>query len=122
MGRNVKKSKEESLEILREYLTTYQSKRSICRKYGLDPNWVSRNLIKFAVADKKDGIAMKKLPGNVSVEKTYRDDDRDALLKRIRELEIDLRRTEMARDAYDEMIRLAEQYYNIPIRKKSGAK
>ena len=29
MGRNVKKSKEESLEILREYLTTYQSKRSI---------------------------------------------------------------------------------------------
>ncbi|MBP3257597.1 MAG: hypothetical protein J6M23_06370 [Bacteroidales bacterium] len=122
MGRNVKKSKEESLEILREYLTTYQSKRSICRKYGLDPNWVSRNLIKFAVADKKDGIAMKKLPGNVSVEKTYRDDDRDALLKRIRELEIDLRRTEMARDAYDEMIRLAEQYYNIPIRKKSVAK
>ena len=100
MGRNVKKSKEESLEILREYLTTNQSKRSICRKYGLDPNWVSRNLIKFAVADKKDGIAMKKLPGNVSVEKTYRDD----------------------RDAYDEMIRLAEQYYNIPIRKKSGAK
>lgn len=122
MGRNVKKSKEESLEILREYLTTYQSKRSICRKYGLDPNWVSRNLIKFAVADKKDGIAMKKLPGNVSVEKTYRDDDRDALLKRIRELEIELRRTEMARDAYDEMIRLAEQYYNISIRKKSGAK
>lgn len=122
MGRNVKKSKEESLEILREYLTTYQSKRSICRKYGLDPNWVSRNLIKFAVADKKDGIAMKKLPGNVSVEKTYRDDDRDALLKRIRELEIELRRTEMVRDAYDEMIRLAEQYYNIPIRKKSGAK
>ena len=122
MGRNVKKSKEESLEILREYLTTNQSKRSICRKYGLDPNWVSRNLIKFAVADKKDGIAMKKLPGNVSAEKTYRDDDRDALLKRIRELEIELRRTEMARDAYDEMIRLAEQYYNIPIRKKSGAK
>jgi len=122
MGRNVKKSKEESLEILREYLTTNQSKRSICRKYGLDPNWVSRNLIKFAVADKKDGIAMKKLPGNVSVEKTYRDDDRDALLKRIRELEIELRRTEMARDAYEEMIRLAEQYYNIPIRKKSGAK
>ena len=108
MNRNVKKTREESLEILREYLTTDMSKGAICRKYGL--------------ADKKDGIAMKKLPGNVSVEKTYRDDDRDALLKRIRELEIELRRTEMARDAYDEMIRLAERYYNIPIRKKSGAK
>jgi transposase-like protein len=122
MSRNVKKSQEESLEILREYLTTNQSKGAICRKYGLNRNWVYTNLIKFAVADKKEGLPMKKLPGNVSVEKNYREDDRDELLRRIRELEIELRKTEMARDAYDEMIRLAEQYYNLPIRKKSGAK
>jgi len=122
MIRNVKKSQEESLEILREYLTTNLSKGAICRKYGLNRNWVYTNLIKFAVADKKEGLPMKKLPDNVSVEKTYRDDDRDELLRRIRELEIELRKTEMARDAYDEMIRFAEQYYNIPIRKKSGAK
>ena len=121
MSRNVKKSQEESLEILREYLTTDQSKGAICRKYGLNRNWVYTNLIKFAVADKKDGIAMKKLPGNISYEKTYRESDRDALLQRIRELEIELRKTEMARDAYDEMIRLAEQDYTLPIRKKSGA-
>ena len=122
MSRNVKKSQEESLEILREYLTTNQSKGAICRKYGLNRNWVYVNLIKFAVADKKEGLPMKKLPGNVSVEKNYRENDRDELLRRIRELEIELRKTEMARDAYDEMIRLAEQYYNLPIRKKSGAK
>lgn len=42
MSRNVKKSKEESLEILREYLTSDQSKGAICRKYGLDRNWISR--------------------------------------------------------------------------------
>jgi transposase-like protein len=122
MGRNVKKSKEESLAILREYLSTDLSKGAICRKYGLNRNWVYKNLIKFAVADKKSGVAMKKLPGNVSVEKNYRDSERENLLRRIRELEIELRKTEMARDAYDEMIRLAEQYYNIPIRKKSAAK
>jgi transposase-like protein len=122
MSKNVKKSQEESLEILREYLTTNQSKGSICRKYGLNRNWIYYNLIKFAVADKKGGEPMKELPGNVSIEKTYRDDDREGLLRRIRELELALRKTEMARDAYDEMIRLAEQYYNIPIRKKSGAK
>lgn len=122
MSRNVKKSREESMEILREYLTTNLSKGAICRKYGLNRNWVYTNLIKFAVADKKEGLPMKKLPGNVSVEKNYREDDRDELLRRIRELEIELRKTEMARDAYDEMIRLAEQYYNLPIRKKSGAK
>lgn len=122
MSMNVKKSNEESLAILREYLTSDMSKGAICRKYGLNRNWVYTNLIKFAVSDKKDGTAMKKLSGNVSPEETYRDDERDTLLKRIHELEIELRRTEMARDAYDEMIRLAEQYYNIPIRKKSGAK
>ena len=122
MSRNVKKSREESLEILREYLTTDQSKGAICRKYGLNRNWVYTNLIKFAVADKKGGLPMKKLPGNVSIGKNYRDSDREDLLRRIRELEIELRKTEMARDAYEEMIRLAEQYYNLPIRKKSVAK
>ena len=121
MSMNVKKSNEESLAILREYLTSDMSKGAICSKYGLNRNWVYTNLIKFAISDKKDGTAMKKLSGNVSAEETYRDDERDTLLKRIHELEIELRRTEMARDAYDEMIRLAEQYYNIPIRKKSGA-
>ena len=121
MSMNVKKSNEESLAILREYLTSDMSKGAICRKYGLNRNWVYTNLIKFAISDKKDGTAMKKLSGNVSAEETYRDDERDTLLKRIHELEIELRKTEMARDAYDEMIRLAEQYYNIPIRKKSGA-
>ena len=121
MSMNVKKSNEESLAILREYLTSDMSKGAICRKYGLNRNWVYTNLIKFAISDKKDGTAMKKLSGNVSAEESYRDDERDTLLKRIHELEIELRRTEMARDAYDEMIRLAEQYYNIPIRKKSGA-
>ena len=122
MIRNVKKTREESLEILRDYLTSDLSKSAISRKYCLDRNWVRRNLIKFAVSDKKGGMPMKQLPGNVSVVKTYRDEDREALLRRIRELEIELRKTEMARDAYDEMISQAEQYYNIPIRKKSAAK
>lgn len=117
MSRKPNFSKEKILEILREYLTSDASKRDIERKYSLHGDWVRRNLIKFAIADKKVGYSMKKLPGNVSIEKNYRDVDRDDLLRRIRELEIDLRKAEMARDAYDEMIRLAEQYYNLPIRK-----
>ena len=76
MSRKVKKSREESLEILREYLTSDASKSDIERKYSLHRDWVRRNLIKFAVADKKGGLPMKKLPGNVSIEKTYRDSDR----------------------------------------------
>ena len=52
MNRNVKKTREESLEILREYLTTDMSKGAICRKYGLNRNWVYTNLIKFAAGDR----------------------------------------------------------------------
>lgn len=122
MSKYVKKSREESLLILREYLMSDSTKRSIQLKYGLEPNWICRNLIKFAIADKKPNVRMKKLPGNVTVEKTYCESDRDALLRRIQELEVTLHQTEMARDAYDEMIRLAERYYNLPIRKKSVAK
>lgn len=122
MSKKLNISKEKSLEILREYLTSDATKKDIERKYSLHCNWILQNLIKFAIADKKGIYAMKKLPGNVSVEKTYSDFDREALLQRIRELEIKLCKAEMARDAYDEMIRLAEQYYNLPIRKKSVAK
>jgi transposase len=41
---------------------------------------------------------------------------------RIAELEAKLRKAELARDAYDEMINVAEAKFNIPIRKKAGAK
>ena len=65
---------------------------------------------------------MKRLPNNISLERICQEQSRENLLQRIHELELELRKAEMARDAYDEMIRLAEQYCNLPIRKKSGAK
>jgi hypothetical protein len=34
----------------------------------------------------------------------------------------ELKQSNMARDAYDYMIDLAEKTYNIPVRKNSGAK
>jgi hypothetical protein len=37
-------------------------------------------------------------------------------------LAIELKQSNMARDAYDCMIDLAEKTYNIPVRKNSGAK
>ena len=46
----------------------------------------------------------------------------DRLKQELRLKSIDLKRTEMARDAYERMIVLAEERYGIPIRKKSDAK
>ena len=58
-----------------------------------------------------------------------KDPDKEELLQEIDRLKqelrlksIDLKRTEMARDAYERMIVLAEERYGIPIRKKSDAK
>ena len=58
-----------------------------------------------------------------------KDPDKEELLREIDRLKqelrlksLDLKRTEMARDAYERMIVLAEERYGIPIRKKSDAK
>ena len=46
----------------------------------------------------------------------------DRLKQELRLKSLDLKRSEMARDAYERMILLAEERYGIPIRKKSDAK
>lgn len=45
-----------------------------------------------------------------------------SLQKRIKELEVELKRESLRADFYDEMINVAESKFNIPIRKKAGAK
>ena len=45
-----------------------------------------------------------------------------ALKKRVKELEARLLQAEIKTGAYDEMIKIAEARYRIPIRKKTGAK
>jgi cell division septum initiation protein DivIVA len=45
-----------------------------------------------------------------------------ALKKKVAELEKQLKYQEMRADAYDTMIDIAEKKFNIPIRKKAGAK
>lgn len=44
------------------------------------------------------------------------------LQERVKELEAQLLRAEIKAEAYDEMIRVAEAKFRIPIRKKAGAK
>ena len=69
------------------------------------------------------------ISSQVAVTDMRKDPDKEELLQEIARLKqelrcksIDLKRTEMARDAYERMIVLAEERYGIPIRKKSDAK
>ena len=83
-------------------------------------------------SERRDGESPSTYPTNavvITVTVMKKDPDKEELLQEIARLKqelrsksIDLKRTEMARDAYERMIVLAEERYGIPIRKKSDAK
>ncbi len=123
MRKNGEMTDEKRLALLNEYLSSGKSKCSFQKEKGLSHNTISNWLRIFAVEDKP------LLSSQVAVTDMKKDSDKEELLQEIDRLKqelrlksLDLKRTEMARDAYERMIVLAEERYGIPIRKKSGAK
>lgn len=111
----------------------YLEKALLLRKEGMGSRRISRIIpvpiktisgwiIKFAPETRNTPIAMKKQqPQTTSVAVNDSEDVR-ALQKRVKELEAQLFKSEIKAEAYDEMINVAEAKFNIPIRKKAGAK
>ena len=115
---------EKRLSLINEYLSSNKSKWSFEKENGLGHGIILRWLRTFAVEDKP----VATLP-QASVTEMKKDPDKEDLLQEIdllkqelRSKSLDLKRSEMARDAYERMIVLAEERYGIPIRKKSDAK
>ena len=65
-------------------------------------------------------IDMRKPQENTSSQ--VASEDVAKLQERVKELEAQLLRAEIKAEAYDEMIKVAEAKFRIPIRKKAGAK
>ena len=114
---------EKRLAFVEEYLSSGKSRNAFEKEKGLSQHCISNWIRTFAVEDKS------LLSSHVAVTDMKKDPDKEELLQEIDRLKqelrlksIDLKRTEMARDAYERMIVLAEERYGIPIRKKSGAK
>lgn len=114
---------EKRLAFVEEYLSSGKSKNAFEKEKGLSQHCISNWIRTFAVEGKPV------LPSQVAVTDMKKDPDKEQLLQEIDRLKqelrlksIDLKRTEMARDAYERMIVLAEERYGIPIRKKSDAK
>ena len=115
---------EKRLAFIDEYLFSGKSKNRFEKENGLAHGVISRWLRIFAVEDK-----LVDSDPQAAVTDMKKDPDKEELLQEIDRLKqelrlksLDLKRTEMARDAYERMIVLAEERYGIPIRKKSGAK
>ncbi len=99
------------------------SKHRFEKEKGLSDGCILNWIRTFAVEDKPV------LSLQVALTDMKKDPDKEELLQEIDRLKqelrsksLDLKRTEMARDAYERMIVLAEERYGIPIRKKSDAK
>ena len=114
---------EKRLAFVEEYLSSGKSRNAFEKEKGLSQHCISNWIRTFAVEDKS------LLSSHVAVTDMKKDPDKEDLLQEIDRLKqelrlksIDLKRTEMARDAYERMIVLAEERYGIPIRKKSDAK
>ena len=90
------------------------SMRDIGSAIGLSKSTISSRIAKFAVLCEEQDMSQSDKKKTLVTEQ-----DAQA---RIVELEEKLRKAELARDAYDEMINVAEAKFNIPIRKKAGAK
>ncbi len=86
----------------------------ICKKLDVSRSTLYRWMTIFAEDTSKRPIIMQNTDSSTPI-------PQDAQA-RIAELEEKLRMAELARDAYDEMINVAEAKFNIPIRKKAGAK
>ena len=124
MRQNGEMTDEKRLALLNEYLSSGKSKWRFQKEKGLSHSSISNWLRIFAVENKPVTPSSQ-----VDVTDMKKDPDKEELLQEIDRLKqelclksLDLKRTEMARDAYERMIVLAEERYGIPIRKKSDAK
>ena len=123
MRQNGEMTDEKRLALLDEFLYSGKSKKRFEKEKGLWNGCISKWLRTFAVEGKPVQSSQ------AAVTDMKKDPDKEELLQEIDRLKqelrlksIDLKRTEMARDAYERMIVLAEERYGIPIRKKSDAK
>ena len=117
-------SEEECLGILRDYYSSGLTKGGCCRKYGIKSsstlsNWLRKyefhpELLSLQANPIEEDMANRD-------KESYKEENA-ALKKRIKELEKALAFSRLETEARDLMIDKAESYFNIPIRKKSGAK
>ena len=117
-------SEEFKLKVAREYMETEMSQVELLEKYNIRgsssiTNWVRKfGMLPEPEEKRKNGYQgyniMKKGKEKTLAEK--------ALEKRVKDLEKQLEYEKLRSDALDTMIKIAEDKFDIPIRKKSGTK
>lgn len=111
------------MRLLREFHESGMSKYSFVRVHGLScrallDSW----LRKYDSTEKELPLPEKNQEDMANRSKEDYKQENEALKKHVRDLEKALEFSKLETKARDMMIDKAEEYFNIPIRKKSGAK
>lgn len=107
------------LALLKEYLSCDLSATLFERKNSLSKGRIKAWLVIFGIEDKPKLVAM---PSKESRNEETLRKEVESLQLELNRMKFELKQTQMARDAYNCMIDLAEEQFKIPIRKKSEAK
>jgi transposase-like protein len=102
------------LEVVRDYLLNGIDQCQIAKNYGISQHSVSRIISNFAASNDKSALLMKNKPTDNLAE------ENKALREEILELKKKLHQETMRADFYDTMVDVAEEMFNIEIRKKAG--
>ena len=120
-----KYSEEFKLSVIRDYYSSGMSKYACVRKYQLRSDATLLNWLRKYECE-KDSLPLQSESSNdedmANRSKEDYKDENTQLKKRIKELEKALEFSRLETLARDMMIDKAEEYFDIPIRKKSGAK
>lgn len=112
--------------MIRDYYSSGMSQYACARKYHLSslsllPSWLKKYGPRIKPLSLPDGQTNEEEDMANRSKESYREENA-ALKKRIKELEKALSFSRMETEARDLLITRAEEYFRIPIRKKSGAK
>lgn len=108
------------IRIVKEYLTTDASRTELAKKYGFGAGGTLNQWIRIFGGGINEKIEPQVLRA-MSEERKHskKTDDQQA---RIKQLEQALAQEQLKTEALNTMIDIAEEQFNIPIRKKAGSK
>ena len=107
-------SEDERIAIIREHFLEGTNFQELSKKYGVHSSTISITIRKFAASNDKSALLMKNKPIDSQAEELK------ALRAEVLELKKKLHDETMRADFYDTMIDVAEEMFNIEIRKKAG--
>ena len=111
--KRVSLSQETKLEIVRDYLMNGINQCKIAKEYGIAHQSVSRIIRNFAASNDKSALLMKNKPVDNQAEEIK------ALQHEVLELKKKLYDETMRADFFETMVEVAEDMFDIAIRKKA---